>query len=359
MIEDVFVIDGVVHGYNCDPANYREQPWDPYKQFLLSLSGDDPEYLTTREVYSRAHDGEALASALFAESQTDMACYHHVTAGVLAYSPTSPMRVGKEADSIAPGRLFFYGGASDIFDTPRAVDEIERQVEEDHIVGVKFMGFDLYEGKTGTFRLDDERYSYPVLELLESHNLTPAIDKNAGTFKYGLQIDDLWKAAVTFPNLNFEIVHGGTAFLDEVVCLAYLPNIYINLEVTAGFMYRAPRRFAEILGRLLQHDGGFAGPGAEDRIIWASGCLGTHPRALLEKFWEFEMPADLVEERGYPVLTKEIKRKILGANWAGLHGMDIAALEASVPDDDLRRRQLAGDFAKPWSAMEASLTVST
>ena len=35
-----------------------------------------------------------------------------------------------------------------------------------------------------------------------------------------------------------------------------------------------------------------------------------------------ELPQDIVEERGYPQLTDQAKRKILGLNLARLHGMD-------------------------------------
>ena len=42
----------------------------------------------------------------------------------------------------------------------------------------------------------------------------------------------------------------------------------------------------------------------------------------LEEFWNFELPRDIVEERGYPQLTEQAKRKILGENLLRLHGMD-------------------------------------
>ena len=38
---------------------------------------------------------------------------------------------------------------------------------------------------------------------------------------------------------------------------------------------------------------------------------------------EFELPQDLVEGYGYPQLTDQAKRKILGENLLRLHGMDV------------------------------------
>ena len=47
------------------------------------------------------------------------------------------------------------------------------------------------------------------------------------------------------------------------------------------------------------------------------------------------MPQDIVEERGYPQLTDQAKRKILGLNLARLHGMDapwLVRVSAGLPD---------------------------
>ncbi len=46
--------------------------------------------------------------------------------------------------------------------------------------------------------------------------------------------------------------------------------------------------------------------------------------------WNFELPQDIVEDRGYPQLTEQAKRKILGENLARLHGVDIEAKKAEL-----------------------------
>jgi hypothetical protein len=78
--------------------------------------------------------------------------------------------------------------------------------------------------------------------------------------------------------------------------------------------------------------------GATDRIMWAIGGLMLHSRFFEEAFWRFEMPKDLVEGYGYPPLTEEVKRKILGLNAARLLGIDL---------DAFRRQTAADEFAKP------------
>ena len=50
----------------------------------------------------------------------------------------------------------------------------------------------------------------------------------------------------------------------------------------------------------------------------------------LEAFWDFELPEDIVSERGYPQLTEQAKRKILGGNLARLHGIDVDAKQAEL-----------------------------
>jgi len=80
-------------------------------------------------------------------------------------------------------------------------------------------------------------------------------------------------AAANFPDLNFVIFHVGLPFIDEV--------------------------------------------------CW-------QPQWALEAFWNFELPQDLVEGYGYPQLTEQAKRKILGENLLRLHGMDIEATRAKL-----------------------------
>ena len=66
------------------------------------------------------------------------------------------------------------------------------------------------------------------------------------------------------------------------------------------------------------------------------GRPGRRPRRFLsrhaawEAFWNFELPQDIVTERGYPQLTDQAKRKILGGNLARLHGIDVEAKQKEL-----------------------------
>ena len=102
--------------------------------------------------------------------------------------------------------------------------------------------------------------------------------------------------------------------MDETAwLLARYPNVYVNLEWTVSLLFTAPRRFAEVLGNMMYW-------GGEDRILWAAGAMLVHPQVVLEAFLDFQMPDDLVQGYGYPKLTEESKRKMLGENYAACTG---------------------------------------
>jgi predicted TIM-barrel fold metal-dependent hydrolase len=143
--------------------------------------------------------------------------------------------------------------------------------------------------------------------------------------------------------MNFEVVHAGFAFLEETALLAVSrPNVWLNLEVCGSFAVVAPRRFAELIKPFLQY-------GADDRIIFATGCPLVHPLPAMRALLDFEMPADLVSGMGYPELTAETKRKMLGATFLRLHGIDQASFLEKIEGDRWAedRRNAAG--AEPWS----------
>ena len=90
----------------------------------------------------------------------------------------------------------------------------------------------------------------------------------------------------------------------------------IRDRATVNFVVRSPRQFAEWIGKLMFWCG-------EDKIIYGSETPIWHPKWALDAFWDFEIPEDMVEGYGYPQLTEQAKRKILGENLLRLQGMDV------------------------------------
>lgn len=68
----------------------------------------------------------------------------------------------------------------------------------------------------------------------------------------------------------------------------------------------------------------------EDKVIYGGEAPIWHPQWALEEFWNLELPEDLTTEYGYPPLTEQAKRKILGENLARLHGIDVDAKKAEL-----------------------------
>jgi hypothetical protein len=93
-------------------------------------------------------------------------------------------------------------------------------------------------------------------------------------------------------------------------------NVYGELGSTWFLTMRDPDQAAHVLGKLLRA----LGP---DRIVWGTDSIwyGT-PQPQIEAFRAFEITPEYQERFGYPALTPDVKRKILGENAAALYGVD-------------------------------------
>ena len=90
--------------------------------------------------------------------------------------------------------------------------------------------------------------------------------------------------------------------------------------------------------------------GSADQILFASGNNIVHPRPAAEAFANFEMPTELMEGRGYPAITDEMRRKMFGENAARIHGIDPALALTRIADDDFELAKRDG-LRPPWSGM--------
>lgn len=345
MLDDVFVIDAVTHGYHFAPENQLDPELGQaaLQQLYLMAAALVPEgYLLEMERWIRGNDPDLVAGALFAESRTDAAIYHEVPLFGALRDGGSPRWVGEQMRERWPGRVAIYGGVSPWQDG--ALERIDQLVEEHGVKGLKLYPMDLVSGKIEKLDMGDPEVAFPLFERAEKLGLrTIAVHKALplGPVPIGpFRVTDVEEAAAAFPNLYFEIVHGGLAFLEETALqVARFPNVVVNLEGVTLLLVRSPRRFAETLGTFLAY-GGF------DRVIWATGAMAVHPRPFLEAFWELEMPRDLVEDYGLPELTPEIKRLILGENAARIVGLDIERMKSEMEGDEFWDR---GELAAPWS----------
>jgi predicted TIM-barrel fold metal-dependent hydrolase len=355
---DVPVIDAVLHGFNFRTEITGAAPGRLHEACHLAYSprgGDYERYLLPRERYEREFTAPEVVSCVFAESQTDIGVFHHIRGmgrpGRLDdVGELSPLAIGREMRELAPGRVLIYAGLSNPWDTPRALEEIDWLVEEVGVAGLKFYPSD-WDSKVRSMRefyLDDQSIAFPLIERAQQRGIKViAVHKAMGSRLKVFGVADFEDAARTFPAMQFEIVHAGFAFVEDTVRLAGFPNIWLNLEGTSGLLAAAPRRFAEVMGQFLR--AGMAEPDAQDRILWGTGAMFLHPQPLLERFWAFQIPQDLIDGYGYPQLDERLKRKILAENFARMHGLDLAAMLAPIQDDRFAAGQRTGELTPPWS----------
>ena len=348
-LDGVLVIDAVAHALDSSPDSrdrnrYAQSVVNGNFKWQWNLIPDP--YRLGEDRYFQEVSAEALLSALFEESYTDVACFHTLPMKGI-FKDFSPMSVGLAIKERYPHRMLLYGAASPL-DGGKAEEDVERQVEEWGISGVKLYPVDLVDGRLRSFSLADEKAVYPLLQkcvdlgikVVAIHKAVPLGIAPTDPFRVG----DVDHAARDFPQLSFEIVHGGYAFLDETAMqVARFENVYINLEVTAQLLPKHRGKFAVILGDFML-------AGGTKRIFWGTGCSFTHPQPLLEAFKRFEMPGELVEEYGYPELTDADKADILGLNFARVHGLDLDETKACLREDDIDSRKSDG-LQAPWSSL--------
>jgi uncharacterized protein len=253
---------------------------------------------------------------------------------------------GIELRARHPERVKLYGGVTPL--QPGALERVDELVSEHAISALKLYPADLYEsdvapfGELRQYTMDDPERVFPILERARQHGLVVAIHKAIPLGPVPMEpfrMDDLDAAFMAYPDVPIEIVHGGFAFLEETAHqVGHFHNAYVTLEATASLLAKAPDRFSLIVASLLAM-------GGEDRILWATGAALAHPQPLLERFWNLELPPEIMSMTGSPPLTKDVKRKILGENAARLHGIDLDALRAVIREEDL-----TGDgLAAAWS----------
>lgn len=104
-------------------------------------------------------------------------------------------------------------------------------------------------------------------------------------------------------------------------------NVYAEMGGPGARCIQDPVQGTHIMGKLLRHVG-------EDYIVWGTDAIwGGTPQGLIEGFINFQMVKSIQDEFGYPDLTMDIKKKILGLNAARLYGLDPEEKRCEVAND--------------------------
>ena len=344
-LEDVFVVDAVSHAYNLSPSNYRipEQAGQIADGFTSTMEETGPPaFRRTSESVRRDWDVEETANLLFRESQTDFTVFHPQSITVFEDGLTG-LEKAIEFTERYPTRSAALASVDLIgMDDPLA--ELTRQVETFDPHGVKvYPSYWDADHECHGFQMDDPELAFPLwnhvsdlgLDVVAVHKAVPFGDVSLDPYR----VNDVADAAAQFPELNFEIVHGGMMFAQETGwLLAEYPNVSVNLELTGFEAVADPEAFIGTMKELLWA----GGPDALDQIVWGSGAPHYHPRMVLEAFWEFEFP-EMEWRGGTYAITEADKRRILGENAADTHGLDLDELARRTADDEFSDAELVED----------------
>jgi hypothetical protein len=340
--DDLFVIDAVVHALNLDRANiasrYGEQLWQ--MSYGLHSMMTPPDRHVPQPLYMTDMPGEVLVRTMFEETATRLVATHTLTLnswfhdGFAARHKTESMVHGH------PSRVVGYVGIDPSGDAAAVLDDLEDQVAALKANGGPgAVGVKLYPHQMNPYRHwrtnDDttlaviERARALGLKSIAIHKALPNGSVPLAPYRIG---EDFEIAADAFPDMAFEIVHSGMAFIEETaMAIGRFPNVYANLETTTALLWQAPGRFAAALALLLQW-------GGVEKLLWGTGCTVTHPQHLIEAMWAFQLSPELCDRHGIPPLTDDHKRLILGGNYARMIGRSI---------DDLAAAQAGDAFSAP------------
>lgn len=343
------VVDAVSHVYNFDESNLIEERGRNFAEGTYSRSKlYQPEaYHLPEEKFFKEHDPAEIAEVLFLESDVDFTIHHSLPIIDFFRDGMAGSEKGLQLRAANPERVAVYESINPLSDgAMEAVEHAAREMDAD---GLKFYPARYRNGQDLQVSLDDDAVR-PLLDRAVDLDIgTVAVHKAipigpTRTEFYG--VSDVDAIADQYPELNFEIVHAGLSFLEETtLLLSKHPNVYANFEITANLLLVQPRKFAKVLGELLF----WAGP---DRILFATGCVLNHPQPVIEAFWDWDFPADMKADYGYPDLTDEMKRKILGENAVRMLGRDPEAIRTAVRDDEWARAAERRDGRpEPWSAI--------
>ncbi len=354
MQDDLFVIDGVAHAFDMSEANFADERLArPVNDSVAGLLATAPEgYQLDPEATKRDWSVEDTANIMFRESGTDVAIFH-TTPIYFFKDGWSGWHKSVEAVRRWPDRFIGAYCAVDPL-RPDPIGDLERQVEELQPLGLKLYPISYRDSRIDPWRMDDAKVAFPIYERaaelgikhIAVHKAVPLGPTPGGA---AFHPGDVEGAAVAFPELSFEIVHGGMAFVEETAwLLGRFENIWINLETLNIILTARPGVFAEMLAGLLS----IGGEPAIERLFWSSGAMNCHPRAGLEAFLDFEFSQELLDRSGFfssvPQLTREHKRMLLGGNLARLHDLDIDQLAQRIDGDEFARAPGA-ELPAPYS----------
>lgn len=301
------------------------------------------------------YSARQLVKEVFLDSDTDVGVISALW-GARGSNPT-PIDYAAEAREIvdtmsgAQSRALIHGGV--LPNAEGQIDFMEVQAREYNVNAWK-----LYPqwGPDGSGFFMDEPVGLRMLEKARSLGV-PIVAAHRGlplpfldpTYSHPA---DIARVAPMFPDMTFLCYHSG--FVPGVEEGPYDPddpkgvdrlikawrengpgpnqgNLYAELGSVWRHYMSKPDQAAHLMGKLLVHFG-------EDRICWGTDSIWYgSPQDQIQAFRTFEITPEFQDRFGYPPLTAQAKRKILGLNAARIHNLDPAVYRKTERQDPVGR----------------------
>jgi uncharacterized protein len=362
-----------VTGDPMDPACTAEKMLDPSQEFVFDVQTHHVDRVGNSSYMSFFQLGYPTQSAcgkgipgcflrdeyitlVFLQSQTSMAMLSAVPA-VEGELPITNDEMAMSRDYINQlahsQRVVIQGQVLPNTDLQMQLDGMDRLVSQNKIscwkVHTEWGPKNTWGNAPDGYWLDDMAVGIPFIEKARStgvktfccHKGIPAPLFNAEH----CSPRDLGPVAKMYPDTNWVAYHsafsfGGSALggsnegayqagsmvgIDSLITvmkgsgIGPNENIYAELAGVWNTVMSDPNQAAHVIGKLLVAVG-------ENNLLWGTDAIWTaKPQPYVDAFWSFEITPQFQMQYGYPALTQDIKRKVLGLNSARLFGIDVQA----------------------------------
>ncbi|MEO5842467.1 MAG: amidohydrolase family protein [Acidimicrobiales bacterium] len=299
----------------------------------------------------KCFDLDHFLDAMFLQSDTSAI----VLSALPVYGVENPLTADAMAETrriaeklCGDNRVYMMGqAASNVGSVQASFDTMSATASKHKLVAWK-----TYTHTGQSLRLDDgDRSLLQVGQRLVRHAVTTGVPVIAVHKGFGSDPVDIGPAAVANRDVNFLIYHSGfegvfegpydgarpNAGVDRLIQsleragVGKNDNVYVELGSTWHYVMADLTQAAHVLGKLLNA----VGP---DRVLWGTDSIWYgSPQDQIQAFRAFQFTAEFQERYGYPALTRELKRMVLGLNAAHLFNVDPAKVPCSFSRQDLER----------------------
>jgi len=232
------------------------------------------------------------------------------------------------------------------------LDEMEATVGTGDVAAFKV--YTAWGPERQGFALDDPALGIPVVEKARDLGVRVICGhKGLPLLEFDRRFNgprDLVALAAAYPDMDFVVYHSAYQLdrregpydparadvgIDSLVAaldehgIGPNQNVWAELGTTWRETLQDPTEAAHVLGKLLSRVGA-------DRVLWGTDAVWYgSPQPQLMAFRAFQISPELQERHGYPDLTDELKRRVLGRNAATLFGIDPDATRCGLDADAL------------------------